>query len=247
MDAEYDALADDYDATREPATEVDVKAISDALEGCTSVLDVGVGTGRFAKPLSERGFEVTGADLSRNMLMKARGKGLERLVVGDGYSLPFREGSFDGAVIIHVLHVVVDWAGVMKEIGRVTRGNVVSIFRQRPDSRAWSRQVDPVPSQYVAGHPVRTRNRMWENEREAVEKVPPIKIVRIRDEIIAMTAEEAIRQAQSSPTAASGMSPELQKEMFQRIIAFKGGSQVHRRVVDELVVWSSEQLRSLPG
>ena len=64
MVAEFDSIADIYDSTREPATDAEISAISDALKGCETVLDVGVGTGRFAKPLSELGFHVTGVDIS---------------------------------------------------------------------------------------------------------------------------------------------------------------------------------------
>ena len=39
-----------------------------------TLLDVGVGTGRFATWLAERGFEVVGVDISREMLKKAKKK-----------------------------------------------------------------------------------------------------------------------------------------------------------------------------
>jgi ubiquinone/menaquinone biosynthesis C-methylase UbiE len=242
---EYDGLADDYDSTREIPKDDEVRAISEALEGSKTVLDVGIGTGRFAKPLSDRGFEVTGVDVSRNMLLKARGKGLDRLVLGDAYRLPFRDESFDAAVIIHVLHVVVNWSAVMRGIGRVTRGNVVSIFRQRPDSRPWTQRDAPAPPQQEGGYPVRTQHRMWQNEQELLQRVPPIKVVRIRDETVSMTAEEAIRKAQSKGPVTRNMPPEFQRQMFERIIAMKGDQQVHRRIVDDLIVWSAEELRSL--
>ena len=63
LDAEYDSMAEEYDATREAATEAEIRAITKELEGCKSILDVGVGTARFAKPLSDLGFEVTGIDI----------------------------------------------------------------------------------------------------------------------------------------------------------------------------------------
>ncbi|MGA2666439.1 MAG: methyltransferase domain-containing protein, partial [Nitrososphaerales archaeon] len=97
MEAEYDSMAEEYDATRDSATQGELSGLASALEGCRTVLDVGVGTGRFAKPLTDLGFEVTGADVSRRMLSKAREKGLERLLLGDAYRLPFADLSFDAA------------------------------------------------------------------------------------------------------------------------------------------------------
>ena len=144
--------------------------------GAKAVLDVGVGTGRFAKPISERGCEVTGIDVSRRMLLKAREKGVERVLVGDAYSLPFREKVFDASVIIHVLHVVADWARVMKEIGRVTRGNVVTILRvpQGPEE-ALEGGISFQSKGGTGGYPVRTQHRMWQNEQELKAWVPPMK------------------------------------------------------------------------
>ena len=49
--AEFDSMADIYDSTREPATDAETNLISDAPKGCETILDVGVGTGRFAKYL----------------------------------------------------------------------------------------------------------------------------------------------------------------------------------------------------
>ena len=41
LEAEYDGLADEYDATRVSATRVEVSALANALEGCKTVLDLG--------------------------------------------------------------------------------------------------------------------------------------------------------------------------------------------------------------
>lgn len=70
------------------------------------ILDVGCGSGLSGEVLSENGFEWIGLDISRAMLDVA----LERedcdgdLILGDmGEGLPFRPGSFDGAISISAL------------------------------------------------------------------------------------------------------------------------------------------------
>jgi len=249
LEAEYDQMAEEYDATREAATEQEVNGIADSLEGCRTVLDVGVGTGRFAKPISALGFEVTGVDVSRRMLLKARGKGLDRLLLGDAYSLPFREKSFDAAIIIHVLHVVVDWAKVMHEIGRVTKGNVVTILRvtQGPGNPSASTPVNAVvQNQGGGGYPIRTQHRMWQNEQELRSRVPPVRMERIRDEIVSIPVAEAIRRLEAKRSMGAQMvPPEIRRAMMERVVAMSGSQVVSRRIVEDLAVWRADQFELL--
>ena len=247
MEAEYDSMADEYDATRESATQTEVDALSRSLDGCRTVLDVGVGTGRFAKPLSALGFEVTGMDVSRRMLLKAREKGLGRLLLGDAYRMPFRDKSFDAAIIIHVLHVVVDWATVMQDLGRVTRGPVMSILRV--PQGAGTPPVLPAGNQVPrsgTGYPVRTQHRMWQNELELRARVPPLKLERIRDETISIPVADAVRSMHAKRAmGAQIVPPEVKQQMLERIIAMTGVQKVQRRVVEDLAVWSADDLQAL--
>jgi ubiquinone/menaquinone biosynthesis C-methylase UbiE len=245
LEAEYDQMAEEYDATREAPTQEEVGAIAASLEGCRSVLDVGVGTGRFARPISGLGFDVTGVDVSRRMLLKAREKGLEQLLLGDAYSLPFRDKSFDATIIIHVLHVVADWAKVMREIGRVTRGNVITILRVPQVPEVSGATSIPNPGQ-GAGYPVRTQHRMWQNEQELKERVPPMNLERIRDETVSIPVAEAMRRLEAKRSfGAQMMPPEIRQSMMERIIAMSGDRVVHRRIVEDLAVWKADQLESL--
>jgi len=43
------------------------------------------------------------------MMAKARQKNLRNLIQADMHRLPFRDAAFDGAIMIHVLHLVRDW------------------------------------------------------------------------------------------------------------------------------------------
>jgi ubiquinone/menaquinone biosynthesis C-methylase UbiE len=92
---QFDRISQVYDETREPLKEAAVDKIKDILlrNGCSSIIEVGVGTGRVAKPLQERGFEVVGVDVSRGMLLKAREKGILRLILADADYLPIKKRS----------------------------------------------------------------------------------------------------------------------------------------------------------
>ena len=88
------------------------------------VLDVGVGTGRIAGPLAERGFPVIGIDLSGPMLDQLRRKPECARVIpllGDAGMLPFHTHMFSGAVVCHLFHLVSNWQGVLLELVRVVR------------------------------------------------------------------------------------------------------------------------------
>jgi len=251
LDSEYDSMADEYDATRESVTRYEVDALADALGGCKSVLDLGIGTGRFAKPLSNLGFDVTGVDVSRRMLMKAKEKGLDQLVIGDAYALPFADKSFDAAITIHVLHVVVDWVKVVRDLGRVTRGPVASILRvalgpQDSPATPMPFGTSQLSQDSRSGRPVRTQHRMWQNELELKARVPPRRLDRIRDETVTLSVAEAIKRADAKRSmGAQIMPPEMKQQMMERILAVAGDRSVQRRIVEDLAVWDAGDLQAL--
>lgn len=90
MDYYGERVADRYDAsiadTFEPAIVEPTVSFLAHLAGGDPVLELGVGTGRIALPLSERGLAVHGIDLSPAMIAKLQAKaGAERIgvTVGD--------------------------------------------------------------------------------------------------------------------------------------------------------------------
>ena len=93
MVVSFDRTAEIYDETQGfPVFVMDkiVKTLMDELEGYVSILDVGVGTGRFSKPLQDHGYYVVGMDVSSEMLRKAVEKGMRNLLIGGVCSLPLR-------------------------------------------------------------------------------------------------------------------------------------------------------------
>ncbi len=64
------------------------------------------------------------------------------LARGDITALPFREQSFDGAMAIHVLHLVEDWAGVLEQVKRLVRpGGTLLLGRDWVDPESFSGMI----------------------------------------------------------------------------------------------------------
>jgi demethylmenaquinone methyltransferase/2-methoxy-6-polyprenyl-1,4-benzoquinol methylase len=93
------------------------------------VLDVATGTGLVAAELLRRGFEVTGVDLSPEMLAVARRRfGDEaELINASAEALPLASESFDHLTVTHLLRYVTDPGATLAELARVVRpGGVVA-------------------------------------------------------------------------------------------------------------------------
>ena len=127
----FDRIADRYDATR-GGTERGLR-IADELQPWLlpgRLLEVGVGTGVVAVALRDRGYEVTGVDLSPAMLAHAaRRLGPSRLAIGDARHLPVRDSSVSTVVFVYALHVLGDIDAALAEATRVLRpgGRVAAV------------------------------------------------------------------------------------------------------------------------
>jgi ubiquinone/menaquinone biosynthesis C-methylase UbiE len=130
MSISFDRIASRYDATRGFPPEVDgrIGAAFHQVAGLPNgarMLEIGVGTGRIAIPLTSVGYRYVGIDLSLNMMARLRerlGPGHEvALVRGDATQLPLRDASVDGAVAVHVFHLIAGWERAIAELHRVIR------------------------------------------------------------------------------------------------------------------------------
>jgi SAM-dependent methyltransferase len=122
----FDRASDYYDRTRalDPATMQRVVELLTSEIGSSRCLEIGVGTGRIAIPLATEGVDLTGIDLSANMLAKLvenRGDLTIPVLRADATRLPFHDGSFDLALAAHVLHLIPAWRTALDELLRVVR------------------------------------------------------------------------------------------------------------------------------
>jgi len=121
--ARYDDVAEWYDAEF-ATTHLGLSAREVVLrllgEGPGRLLDLGCGGGAHAVAFAERGWTVTGVDISGAQLELARARGIEVLEV-DAAALPFEDESFDAVVSMFTHTDVADFAAVMRETARVLR------------------------------------------------------------------------------------------------------------------------------
>ncbi len=247
--SEFDAISPEYDSTRPPLEADTLDGMARVLRdrGVRRVLEVGVGTGRIARPLEERGFEVTGIDASLGMLALARGKGLPRLVRGSAYRLPFPDEAFDATLFVHVLHVLDDPPLALHEADRVGRAGAFALVHpgtgpdpeprpteadegRRAFFRALAREGIPPPTR--TGGP-RARERL------ILDLLPPDELIVLSDRevtvpvarILAMFERRASRHALRVP-------PEVLARAVASARAELGDRTSTYRRVEALASWS---------
>lgn len=167
----FDRAVDYYDETRgfPPGVEQDVAALLADLGGVTPstrVLEIGVGTGRIALPVSQYARAVFGLDLSRPMMDRLRGRQQGEAVYltqGDATRLPFPAGMFDAAMAVHVFHLIPDWRSVVGELARVLKltGRFVSAYGGPGYGDVW-REVREQMDEFAPGVGIRDREAFEE-------------------------------------------------------------------------------------
>jgi len=128
--ADYDKLAERYDAERYRNKEVDLDLLA-FLRECAqreadtiSVLDVGCGTGSqlVADRVCLPSLRLVGLDLFRGMLLRAKCKASDvSWVQADGAKLPFEDSAFDYVTNQFSFHHVRDKPSMISEVYRVLR------------------------------------------------------------------------------------------------------------------------------
>src|SRR5437870_1877705 len=121
--ARYDDVAAWYDAEF-ATTHLGLSAREVVLrllgEGPGRLLDLGCGGGANAVAFAERGWTVTGVDVSIAQLELARARGVDA-VQADAEALPFADASFDAAVSMFTHTDIDDFAAAAREASRVLR------------------------------------------------------------------------------------------------------------------------------
>ena len=127
--AAYRRYARVYDMVFGAVLQPGRKAVLDALKlkSGDRVLEVGVGTG-ISLPLYPRDVRITGIDISREMLERARARvarakltNVEALLEMDAEAMSFPDASFDKVVATYVVSVVPRPAKLLEELHRICR------------------------------------------------------------------------------------------------------------------------------
>jgi ubiquinone/menaquinone biosynthesis C-methylase UbiE len=251
--ARFDRIADFYDDTREPLSQQAMANVASILtrDGCKQILEVGVGTGRIASPLQRLGFEITGIDVSRGMLTRARRKGLSNLLIAEANTLPFRGRSFDAAMISHVLHLLDDPVVTLNSLNRVSKKEVIALTRRRDnaeashDYRIMLREAlrDALGKSGYRQDSGGNWRRMFEREAEFIAQHPPTELVVISDTSEIISLGERLSRIERRGWAWSGTIPEnIVHQAIEKVReTVDVNKSVTERRVEQMCIWRKSQ------
>ena len=128
---DFDKLADSYDKWYDSAAgqmydRLEKKAFDSLAGECNNgkqLLEIGCGTGHWSRYFSEKEFEVTGIDISREMIATASKKNIPHchFQAGDGQNLSFFDNSFDAAAAITTLEFSENPERIITEMARCVK------------------------------------------------------------------------------------------------------------------------------
>jgi phosphatidylethanolamine/phosphatidyl-N-methylethanolamine N-methyltransferase len=142
--AAYRRYSGIYDAVFGPVLQPGRRALLNVLDlrPGDRVLEVGVGTG-ISLPLYPKHVRITGIDVSREMLEKARARvasrkldNVEALLEMDAENMTLPDASFDKVVAMYVVSVVAQPARLLEELHRVCKpdGEIYLVNHVRSDN-----------------------------------------------------------------------------------------------------------------
>ena len=253
----FDRAADFYDATRALPPDVGER-IFDAIAaevrraGADRVLELGVGTGRIARPLAERGLRVTGIDISTRMLARlqeqaAPGAEID-VLIGDVTRLPVASGSFGAALAVHVLHLIPDWQAALAEVARaLSRGGVLLRYQERYVSESqWGKRSTARWSELLSARGFRPRQRPTDEEiAAALERLGgAVRMVEVAEDVDRNTPATILEQTRNR---VHSWTWEIPEELFFECLPeyeswlrreFDMERELGDRIIHGLEVWS---------
>lgn len=219
---------------------LEVGAVVSKLSGCRRVLDVAVGTGRFAVPLTREGFEVVGADISGKMMAVAQRKGIRNLVRADVAQLPFRDRSADAALISHLVHLLQFPGRVLREVSRTTSRWIVAPIENRTVERCRTIYAEVLRD---AGLPV---SGLVGGEQQLASAVKPAeRIELLRKEVPSDVDRELARFARRGSSITWEVPAEVHERALQAMRLRLSERPKTMPLVIDLAVWTPDQFASV--
>jgi ubiquinone/menaquinone biosynthesis C-methylase UbiE len=134
------------------------------LKECNDILDIGCGTGNFEHELSD--LNITGLDISEEMIEEARKISDKRFIVGNAEKLEFDDLSFDAVFYVATLEFVANYTKAIREAWRVTRpGGKLLVIMLNTQSRYFQEQSQDEDSYFR-----KVLHRNLEEIREYISK-----------------------------------------------------------------------------
>jgi SAM-dependent methyltransferase len=239
----FDRVAASYDETRAPSPKVMSHVLGilvDQLQG-KKVLEVGVGTGRYAVPLQKSGLDVIGVDISHKMVELGLGKGLRNVVLADGARLPFTPQAFDVSTSNHVLHLIPDWRDVLLEVARVTRDSYFSILEQSSRTTNLHREYDRLADE--AGY---TWSAPGLHERELPSILAPDLVMPVGPFEDVVPADSVLDDLEARSFSSQWNTPEaIHRQVLRELRHRWAGHEFKHTYTLELTFWRAARLAEL--
>jgi ubiquinone/menaquinone biosynthesis C-methylase UbiE len=147
MKALYDDIGREYDTTRKADPQITERLRNHLqINNDSQILDVACGTGNYTVALSNLGLNMTGIDISEEMISKARQKSNQvRWDIGNVAVLPYENQTFYGATCTLAIHHFGNLASPFSEVCRVMNQGRFVLFTSSPEQmeRYWIKEYFP--------------------------------------------------------------------------------------------------------
>lgn len=127
-----------------------IRWLLSGLPQTQTLLEIGVGTGHFARWLASEAYRVAGVDRSAPMLAEAFQRGGVPLARADAAALPFADDAFDASLLITTLEFLPYPERALQEAARVARHGIILGVLNRWHPLAWQRKRSGLPVWQVA-------------------------------------------------------------------------------------------------
>jgi ubiquinone/menaquinone biosynthesis C-methylase UbiE len=117
-----------------------------------AVVEIGCGTGHFARMMTSRGLQVVGLDRAEAMLRQMQQHApATAAILGDAHRLPFRDRAVDLAVFVTTLEFLEDPEMALAEAIRIARRGMICLVLNRWSLGGLSRRWGPQARRPILG------------------------------------------------------------------------------------------------